>query len=75
MDLLFLIVGIVLFVVGILFFSKNSRITKGIMDKLQNITKLKIFGSKYLGAYTRLRFYLAGIIFIFFGLIFMIGSL
>ena len=75
MDILFLIVGIILFIAGFLFVSKNNRITKVFIDKLHNITKSKIFKSKYVGVYARFRFYLAGIISIFFGLIFIIGSL
>ena len=74
MSVLSLCIGLLLFIAGILFFMYNRRITLGYMNILNKITRFKVFKSKSLSFYVRLRFYLAGIVCIVLGLFSIIGS-
>jgi len=69
-SIIIFIVGIVLLALGLLFVFKNKKVSSSYQGKiLKNVYGKDVGESKGLGTYLRIRYFIAGILFIIVGLL------
>lgn len=71
----FLVVGIVAFIVGLFILIKNRSIAKFYQDKAARLTKLDLVRSKWFVRYVRFRSYVSGTILVVVGLFLILLSI